>query len=284
MAGDEGELRKIIREEIENSNRTNNTPRHIYRRTQGLINDAVHSCTRDFRSSFSPSTSSATTSSSSPSATTAVYLPGTFKKKQKFSPGHPYRLTAVQSKKKSDVTKPLKSVEVWLLDVHGFEDSNPEEERPSFGEGGFSEINFSEEMVILKGTVQLNPLETFETAIRQSLCEVFSRKFTLISPSDFFYVKRERNKLVCLETGPGHSWGFQNLRRLWGQGKLYCVLKGQYRDLVIGDNNDTKEKEIVKIEEEEGDKKNDDLQKPCCSRTGTYVDIFIYIYIFKFII
>ena len=67
----------------------------------------------------------------------------------------------------------------------------------------------------------------------------------MISPTDFFYVKRERNKLVFMETGPGHSWGFQNLRRLWVQGKLYCVLKGQYIDLIIGDekeNNDVKEK------------------------------------------
>ena len=45
-----------------------------------------------------------------------------------------------------------------------------------------------------------------------------------------------------METGPGHSWAFKNLKSLWGQGKLCCVLKGQYRDLIIGD-----EKELVDI-------------------------------------
>ena len=58
-------------------------------------------------------------------------------------------------------------------------------------------------MVILKGNTMLNPLQTSELSIRQTLCEVFRRKFSMISPTDFFYVKRGRNKLVFMETGPG---------------------------------------------------------------------------------
>ena len=81
-----------------------------------------------------------------------------------------------------------KAVEVWLLDIHGFEDL--EEGKPAFGEGGFSEISLNDEMVILKGNTTLNPLQTSELSIRQTLCEVFRHKFSMISPTDFFYVKR----------------------------------------------------------------------------------------------
>ena len=86
---------------------------------------------------------------------------------QRFSPGHPYRLSPATKKKGAINSKMHKAVEVWLLDIHGCEDL--EEGKPALCEGGFSEINLNDEMAILKGNTTLNPLHTCELSIRQTL-------------------------------------------------------------------------------------------------------------------
>lgn len=97
---------------------------------------------------------------------------------------------------------------------------------------------FLEDQVLLKGYVNINPNETAEE-IRGRLRSLFKIEYDLIHERDFYYVKRDRNKISTPVTPPDFKWDFVNLKSLIGQGKLYVRIKCTYRSLIgIGDDDD----------------------------------------------
>ena len=61
-----------------------------------------------------------------------------------------------------------------------------------------------------------------ESDIRCMLTDIFKIKYPLITPSDFEFVKKEKNVISMPATQRGFKWTYDAIKTLIGQGKLYC--------------------------------------------------------------
>ena len=188
-------------------------------RTQFSLNNRAGSTATSTATVAANLVSEAATPSSSAVATRGTSFFRGRGRRGSHSPGHPYRLNSP----KVSLKESLKSYNVWLLDSTSFENDEF---------GNVNEVAFNDDVVIMKGYVSISNNDT-EQIIREKRCELFKQKITNIEPSGFFYVKRERNKLIYPETVKNYAWNYTNLKLLAGQGKLYCSLKRSYRSYIF---------------------------------------------------
>ena len=85
------------------------------------------------------------------------------------------------------------------------------------------EYTIKEEMILVKGEFDLLT-GADEQAIRQELKDLFKVKFSLISETDFDFVKRERNTTLTPVVKENHLWDYAHVKHLCGAGKLYVRL------------------------------------------------------------
>ena len=86
-------------------------------------------------------------------------------------------------------------------------------------------------MVIMKVYVMLQA-NMNEVEVRGNIADAFATKYPLISTYDFEFLKRDRMKLSIPSTSSSFEWNFESLKRIWGQGKLYCRLS-RYLQLIL---------------------------------------------------
>ena len=224
MADLKNTIRNIVQEELAKTTTTQSSPGALYRRAQDLIRSSSQSLSQELASNSrpqgqghsqhpQPSTSSMSNSTTT-TATTQQYLQEgqrcftPLPVKRKSHPNHPWRYQS--SKKKMPKCKPAKAIYCWLLDL-------PLEEDPD------NEYSFEDEMVLVKSYAMLSPDQS-TLGIKETIAESFSVKIPGIEAGDFEFVKRERMKISVPATTSSFEWSFENLKRIWGQGKLYCRL------------------------------------------------------------
>jgi hypothetical protein len=142
--------------------------------------------------------------------------------KRKPFPSHPWRLPANGDRGKSKKLKKQvseKLIHVWLLDFPNEDDACTSRE----------EYSFSEEMVFVKGYVSLSS-DMDSTDIETEILDLINTKYPEVK--DFDYVKRERQTIFIPAVPPGWDWGFNNVKALLGQGKLYCRLSSSCRKIL----------------------------------------------------
>jgi len=203
------DVRRIVREEMARASPSNDGT-NIYKETQSLIRNCVKSEANPNQSFPSPRQSFTVP----PQTAQHTPLSG---KRSITQTGHPWRLkpTGGKAKKPKPITE--KMVYAWLLDYPNEED---------FDDNLEGEYRFSEDMVLTKGYVKLSSDDDY-LMIQCKLLELFHSKFPEVQ--DFAYLKRERQKLSVPLTPTNWQWGFNNLKALMGQGKLYCRLNEKFR-------------------------------------------------------
>ena len=222
-------VRDIVLEELARASPATvvrSSPDALYRRTQDMIRNASRNVILEPSVTQPVLPQQPTNTVVGPYPTAAdVWGP----RKRSHQTGHRPRLKATKIPKMTTLPKlkPDKSVYVWLLDTPISDD--------------LDEYLFDDNLVLLKGYVSLNPDDSCEQ-IKESITDLFRTKYKLLSADDFEYVKRDRSKLSCPLTHPGFKWDFQSLKSLWGQGKLYCRIKVDCKNLVgekVEDDKDT---------------------------------------------
>ena len=178
------------------------------------------------------------------------------KTKRNMVPGHPYRYSGRTQKTLTAVDK-SKTFNVILLDA----DLEMRDK-----------CMICEENKLINGYVGLK-VSFKEKDIREALVKVFRAKYSLITATDFEFVKRERKNISVPVVSEGCEWTFEAVKALTGQGKLYCRLNVEVKSLIEGENNDSID--IVEICENEKSAFDLKSQPPTSSCTGQSSSIFV---------
>jgi len=138
-------------------------------------------------------------------------------KRKPFS-SHPWRLPANGKAKKS---KPVttKLIYIWLLD-------HPNDEESSTSN---NEYTFNENMVLVKGYVSISSDMDY-LDIKIKILELINTKFPEVK--EFEFLKRERHLLFTPTVPIDWDWGYENVKALLGQGKLYLRLAAPCRTII----------------------------------------------------
>ena len=126
-------------------------------------------------------------------------------KRSKSLPNHPYRLK--QQKKPAIPEKP-KTYEVVLLDEN---------------EEKMDKLRLREELILENFYLDVKSDDN-EQIIRENLNNLFSKKFPLITPRMFNFMKCCRTVLTDPGVSDSFEWDFRHLKSLAGQRKLYVQL------------------------------------------------------------
>ena len=105
-----------------------------------------------------------------------------------------------------------------------------------------------------------------EKGICEALVKVFKAKYSLVTATDFEFVKLERKNIGVLVVSEGFEWIFEAIKVLTGQGKLYFRLNREVKSLIEGENNN--KINIVDICETEKSAFDLNNQPPTSSCTG----------------
>jgi len=138
--------------------------------------------------------------------------------KRRSVPGHPLRYVS----KKSKQAGRSKMLSVVLL-------------QPNFDKAENLKVDIDCE--ILSGYVEIFPRYK-ESDIRRMLTDIFKSKFPLINDQDYEFVKRSKNVVTIPSVPDGFDWGFDAIKSLSGQGKMYCRLVSDPRMLIETEDND----------------------------------------------
>ena len=133
------------------------------------------------------------------------------------TPNHNLRLS---SRGKRKATKEIKktTLEVCVLKKHNNK-----------------EYTILESSVVLK-QVMVNMLETMEDKEIKSVIANAIGSTLMVDPDDFDYVKRDRNTIIVPNCTNDFRWGYSEIKKLCGQGKLYVQLKGAA--IILDDSDD----------------------------------------------
>jgi len=187
----EDKIRQVVREELENKGRRSiSRESNIFSRTQDIIRNV------------------ATDLSDKSKPTNTDNLSFFQNSKKRSVPGHPNRFTCNKRSRGGSVSK-SKMFSVVLL-------AEDLEERETY--------RIDPESELLSGYVEIPPHAKAEDVVNL-LCTVFKEKFPLISKSDFEYVKRSKHTITKPTVPANFKWGYDAIKALSSQGKLYCRLK-----------------------------------------------------------
>lgn len=134
------------------------------------------------------------------------------------SPSHSLRLSSSRGKRKADKEIKKTTLEVCLL-----------------RKTSAKEYTIMEESAIAK-QVMVNILQTMdESQIRLAISNALKSK-VLIDPRDISFAKRDRNKIILPCCPENFQWGYSEIKKLSGPGKLYVQAIGS---VMILDDRDS---------------------------------------------
>ena len=204
-------VRRCVREEL--NTRGNVTSQTLVNRTRNLIRSSASFSARQLgETGEQQSASTSDFSRNAPAMSARAHDRSTS------LTGHPLRnRNAPSSKQKGHVVPKT----VFLLDQVNL---NADDEEDLEGRSSKNdEYTIKEEMILVKGEFDLLT-GADEQAIRQELKDLFKVKFSLISETDFDFVKRERNTTLTPVVKENHLWDYAHVKHLCGAGKLYVRL------------------------------------------------------------
>lgn len=87
--------------------------------------------------------------------------------------------------------------------------------------------------------------EDNEESVRNSIKESASKKFPIMGPNDFEFVKVRQKKITRLELGPNTEYNYSVVKKMAGQGILYVKVREGYEFIYGESNGDSDENLLV---------------------------------------
>ena len=87
--------------------------------------------------------------------------------------------------------------------------------------------------------------EDNEESVRNSIKESACKKFPIMGPNDFEFVKVRQKKITRLELGPNTEYNYSVLKKMAGQGLLYVKVREGYEFIYRDGNGDSDENLLV---------------------------------------
>ena len=255
------EVRALIQEEMRSpippDTRSKNAATLLINQTRAVLNQSASSCAAGMERAVPSNTPNPWDAPPNPWAPPQA-------RQNKF---HPNRFSYGKSKKaKVDETSKKFTVEVQLLRRY-----EPTELDAVEDVDLVPEYVLHEEMIVVKQALVLLHSNMKEVDIKKAIIDSCKRTLPLMNERDIEFVKRDRSKICSPAVEKNFKWNFDQVKKLFGQGKLYVRLLTDVDELKLASRVEDHEECSTAPEELPSSCSSSTV---CDDETTTLLDIF----------